>query len=166
MQVVLVVHSQKQKMAMDAKRGFGTNERKIFFFFVNWWNAAEVWPLVEDRCSSDKMWWLDPRNKLGCVSTIVRRRRMKEEEEKTIISENLWGSLWNNSLRKKVEKVLGAAAKEKGCTYSWRTYEKLENSSSSRRMLGTWLNKSESWKCRIGRSREGNKNGKEENSSV
>lgn len=32
MQVVLVVHSQKQKMAMDAKRGFGTNERKIFFF--------------------------------------------------------------------------------------------------------------------------------------
>lgn len=39
---------------MDAKRGFGTNERKIFFFFVNWWNAAEVWPLVEDRCSSDK----------------------------------------------------------------------------------------------------------------
>ena len=54
MQVVLVVHGQKQKMAMDAKRGFGTNERKIFFFFVNWWNAAEVWPLVEDRCSSDK----------------------------------------------------------------------------------------------------------------
>ena len=111
----------------------------------------------------DKMWWLDPRNELGCVSTIVRRR-MKKKEEKTIISENLWGSLWNNSLRKKVEReVLGAAAKEKGCTYSWRTYEKLEN---SRRMLGTWLNKSESWKCRIGRSREGNKNGKEENRVV
>ena len=54
MQVVLVVHGQKQKNGHGCKKGLWHKREKNIFFFVNWWNAAEVWPLVEDRCSSDK----------------------------------------------------------------------------------------------------------------
>ena len=145
------------------QKGALAQTREKYFFFVNWWNAAEVWPLVEDRCSSDKNVMIRPAK---WIRLCFHNSATKKEGKRKPSFPKTFEAVFEIIVLEK--KVLGAAAKEKGCTYSWRTYEKLENSSSrsSRRMLGTWLNKSESWKCRIGRSGEGNKNGKEENSCV